>query len=206
MNTKYMTLAVAAMMVGLIVLGGGASAFAQAVPLSCSVASSGVVGQQVTFTATGGNGNYVWSSTSMTISNASGNPFTATFGTAGNHVMTVTSNGVSANCSVNISSAATGAVSCSPTVQNVNVGQQLNLTASGGNGVYTWAAPGIVDTSQTGSSGYFVNYGSAGTRIVVVTSGGSSATCTVNVLGTSVPVPPVIIPGLPNTGGGAAAL
>lgn len=75
------------------------------------------------------------------------------------------------------------AVSCSPATQTVNVGQNDVLTALGGDNVsYTWSAPpdGIPLAGGPGSS-FSVNYATTGTRSIFVSSGGSSAQCTVNV-------------------------
>jgi hypothetical protein len=82
----------------------------------------------------------------------------------------------------------------------VSVGQTANFSASGGNGSYTWTIPELSLANPTGSGSY-VTYVTPGTRIVTVSSGGSSATCAINVTG-SPSVPFVPVPSLPNTGGG----
>lgn len=164
--------------------------------LTCSVPSGPVsVGQNATFTATGGNGSFTWSATDLTISNPTGTSFTANYTTPGVHFVTVTSAGSAATCALNVLPASVPnptPVVCSPATQTATVGQAVSFTATGGNGTYVWSATDLTLNNPTGS-GFTANYGSSGTHIVTVTSGASSASCTVNIL-------PVSTPGLPNTG------
>ena len=71
-------------------------------------------------------------------------------------------------------------VSCTPASQNVLVGQTVNLSVSGGNGNYSWSAPGSTNTSGTGSA-FSTGYTSVGSKTVSVVSDGQSATCAVGV-------------------------
>jgi hypothetical protein len=69
----------------------------------CSPSSqTGVVGQQVSFSASGGNGSYVWSASDLTITNPNGATFNATYNAAGLHTLTVASGGATSSCSVNV--------------------------------------------------------------------------------------------------------
>lgn len=78
-------------------------------PVTCSQsATMSDVGQTVTFNASGGNGIYTWSSPFITITNAVGPTFTATFNTPGTYPVVVTSNGASATCTITVTSASTG--------------------------------------------------------------------------------------------------
>ncbi len=81
-------------------------------------------------------------------------------------------------------------LTCMPSSTNVQLGQSITFTASGGNGTYNW---GIVYTPTQ-----------AGAGAVVVRSGTQSAACDYTVTGTSTGTP--TSPGLPNTGAGGANL
>jgi len=71
--------------------------------LTCSPASQNVVlGQTATFTATGGNGTFTWSSPDLTITNANGTGFSASYASTGLKTLTVTSGGNTATCAVNV--------------------------------------------------------------------------------------------------------
>lgn len=165
------------------------------------------VNQNAVFTASGGNGSYIWSVDSFnTITNTTGGQFSVSFPASGTYIVHVTSNGQTNSCSVMVvpnngtnffPDNSSGTLACLPASQNVSAGQSANLTATGGNGSYSWIIPELSLSNPTGS-GSFVTYTTPGTRIVTVMSGGSSATCAINVIG-SVYVP---APGLPNTGGG----
>lgn len=71
-----------------------------------------------------------------------------------------------------------GSVTCSPSNQSVQVNSYASLNASGGNGSFSWSAPGGSPGSGNGST-FSTEYPSAGTNTVTVTSNGSSASCTV---------------------------
>lgn len=179
----------------------GAVSFAQTVPVACSIASSSVnTNQAAVFTATGGNGVYVWSGPNLNVTNASGNQFSVSYPNPGVYPITVTSAGQSATCSMTVVAATpSGAVVCSPATQNVTLGQNAAFAASGGNGVYVWSSPDLTISNANGT-GFSANFASTGLKSVAVSSAGLSAVCAVNVLA-GTPTPPVT-PGLPDTGGG----
>lgn len=177
--------------------------FAQTVtPLGCSVnVSSVAINQAAILTATGGNGTYYWSGPNLNVTNGAGNQFAVSYPNAGTYPITVTSAGQTATCNVNVTAAAsTGSLTCSPVTQNVTLGGTIAVTATGGNGTYTWSSPDLTIANPNGS-GFSANYGTVGAKTLTVTSAGLVSTCAINVLsGNVVPVP--VTPGLPNTGGG----
>lgn len=179
----------------------GAVSFAQSVPaVHCSVASSEVgVNQTATLTATGGNGTYVWSGLNLSITNSGGSQFRVSYPNPGTYPITVTSGGQTDTCNVRVVAATTvGGLQCAPAVQNVTLGQIAAVTATGGNGTYTWSSPDLTIANPNGS-GFSASYATTGFKTLTVTSGSATDTCTINVLSSgTVPV----TPGLPNTGGG----
>ncbi|MEK7611880.1 MAG: PKD domain-containing protein [Patescibacteria group bacterium] len=75
--------------------------------LMCLPTSQNVVlGRTATFSATGGNGAYVWSSPDLVITNPNGTNFTANFASLGSKTITVRSGELSSTCAVNVLSAA----------------------------------------------------------------------------------------------------
>lgn len=198
-NQMYLSLALVAAFAA-VALGGGALSSAQAVPLTCSPGTITVsTGQQATFIANGGTGTYVWSGTNLTIANATGAQFTASYPVAGTYTISVTSGGQTANCQM-VVTASSGTLACAPVTQNVFLGQNAVFTATGGNGSYLWSSPSLTITTSTGSQ-FTANFASTGTHTATVTSNGQTATCTANVVLSSSGG----TPGLPNTGGGGAA-
>ncbi len=83
-------------------LAVGAGVFAQSVaPVTCSPSTTSViVGHSVTLTAGGGDGNFVWSSPGMVITNPTGAGFTVAFNAVGTYPVAVTSSGTTATCSI----------------------------------------------------------------------------------------------------------
>ncbi len=204
-NQKYAALS-AVTAFAVVVMSLGALSFAQTVtPLTCTVAQSSVAtNQSVILTAAGGNGTYAWSGTNLNTTNPTGNQFAVSYPNTGVYPVTVTSAGQTATCSVNVNTtAASGALMCTPAVQTINQGQTASVTASGGNGSYTWSASDLSISNPTGT-GFSATYASPGLHTLVVTSNGNNATCAVNVIATTggTPVPPVTTPGLPDTGAG----
>ncbi len=199
-NQKYALLSVVTAL-ALTASSIGAFSFAQVVtPLSCSVASTSVnQNQAAVFTASGGNGSYAWSGTNLNITNSGGNQFAVSYPNPGTYIITVASAGQTANCSMTVVAASTGTLACAPSVQNVTLGQTASVSASGGNGTYTWSSPDVNVTNPNGS-GFSVSYASIGLKTLVVRSGTLAATCSINVLPAAT-IPPVD-PGLPNTGAG----
>lgn len=71
--------------------------------LTCTPATqNATLGQTASFSATGGTGSYVWSSPDLTITNATGANFSASYGSTGLKILTVASGGVTATCAVNV--------------------------------------------------------------------------------------------------------
>ena len=75
-----------------------ASGSVSCLPVTQNVA----IGQPALFTATGGNGSYVWSGDGLTLNNPTGSGFQATYSAAGAYNVRVTSNGQTASCVVNV--------------------------------------------------------------------------------------------------------
>jgi hypothetical protein len=204
-NKKYalLSLVTAVAAVGMSL---SALSFAQTVtPVSCSAAISTVAPNQAAiFTATCGNGSYVWSGTNLNVTNATGNQFAVSYPNPGVYTILVSSAGFSGSCTMTVAGTVpTGALLCSPAVQNVNLGSTATFAATGGNGTYTWSSPDLTITNASGS-GFSASYASTGLKLMTVSSQGVLATCSVNVLsnaGVTV-TPPVVTPTLPATGGG----
>jgi hypothetical protein len=202
-NQKYLALSLVTVLVA-TGMSLGALSFAQTVtPLSCSVGTSSVGANQVAIlTATGGNGTYFWSGQNLNITNPAGSQFAVSYPNPGVYLVTVSSAGQSATCSVNVVGApSTGGLSCFPVVQNVILGQTATVSATGGNGSYTWSSPDLTIINPNGS-GFSASYASIGVKTLTVMSAGLVTTCAVNVLANGVVPVPVVTPGLPNTGGG----
>ncbi len=202
-NQKYLFLALAAVLVA-TTMSLGTPSSAQTVPVTCTVGGSVTANQAAILTAAGGSGTYVWSGTNLNVTNSSGTQFAVSYPTAGTYTVIVASAGQTATCNVVVTAApATGALVCSPAVQNVTLGQTASVTATGGNGSYVWSSPDLNIINPNGS-GFSASYASTGLKTLTVASGGLATTCAVNVLaGTgTTPVPPVVTPGLPETGGG----
>lgn len=101
---------------------------------------------------------------------------------------------------------AQAALTCSPARQSVQVGQSVTLTADGGTGTYTWASADEV-VRNTSNDSFTTRHNVAETTTVVVTSGGESALCVIDVLSAAGTQNPIVqypqtgtYPGLPNTG------
>ncbi|TSC75001.1 MAG: exported protein of unknown function [Parcubacteria group bacterium Gr01-1014_30] len=76
-------------------------------------------------------------------------------------------------------------VSCSPSSSGIIAGSSATFTAAGGNGSYSWSAPGGSPSSGTGSS-FTATYTTSGTYYITVSSAGQSDICT---LGVTTPPP-----------------
>jgi len=92
-----------------------------------------------------------------------------------------------------------GTLTCFPAMQSVTLGQSASVSATGGDGTYTWSSPDLSITNPNGS-GFSANFASTGVKTLTVTSAGLTTTCIVNVLAQS--TVSATTPGLPNTGGG----
>lgn len=202
-NKNYLFLSLATIL-AVTVMSLGTPSFAQTPPtLGCTVSASPVsVNQAAVLTASGGTGVYAWSGTNLNITNSAGTQFAVSYPTPGTYTVIVSSGTQSATCNVVVVAGTSGALNCSPGVQNVTLGQTASVLATGGStGAYLWSAPDLTIANPNGS-GFSANYASVGLHTLTVTSGGVSDTCAINVLAsTGVPIPPVT-PGLPETGGG----
>lgn len=172
--------------------------------LTCSPSSANVaVGQQISFTAAGGNGTYSWNGPGM--ATQSGSVLTVYYPWSGGSFLTVSSGNQTAVCNVTITGSVLGAntLSCGPLTRSVAVGVETSFTATGGTGSYVWTAPQM--TPQTGST-LTVYYPYGGSSSVTVSSGRQSAICFVTITGGTAGTPGTpSTPGLPNTGMGGAS-
>jgi uncharacterized repeat protein (TIGR01451 family) len=158
--------------------GGGTPA------LVCTPSSQTVpVDQNATLVASGGTGGYSWSAPGGSVTSGVNSSFTTSYSSTGSKVVTLTSGGVNANCTVVVSAGGGGGGGgggsspvCSPTSQTVTVGQTVNYSATGGNGAYSWQATSGSITSGTLAS-FSTSYATPGTYNVVLTSNGLQATC-----------------------------
>src|SRR3989344_3190734 len=75
-----------------------------------------------------------------------------------------------------------GGLACSPSSSNISIGQNVNFSASGGSGGYTWSAPTASPASGSGSS-FNPSFPTAGNGQTVTVRDSASAqnSCTVNV-------------------------
>jgi hypothetical protein len=200
-NKKYFAIS----LVTLITVAGvslGALSMAQTVTsLTCSSnAASVAINQSVILTAMGGNGTYSWSGPNLTVTNGGGSQFAVSYSSAGTYPITVSSAGQTATCTVNVGgTVSTNALTCFPATQNVALGQTASVSATGGDGNYTWSSPDLSIANPSGS-GFSASYSSVGTKTLTVSSGGLVTTCAVNVIANGTITP--VTPGLPNTGGG----
>lgn len=99
---------------------------------------------------------------------------------------TVTYNNVSFTVLPSTHPSCTGPVNISGNL-SILIGGTTSLTATGGDGVYSWSAPSGTPSAGSGAS-FVVSYAAAGTYVVTVTDGaGKTAQVTMSV---SVPAPP----------------
>jgi hypothetical protein len=74
---------------------------------------------------------------------------------------------------------------CSPANQSARVNDFVTFSASGGNGIYYWAGSNAAPVIGTGST-FGTRFLAPGTQIVVVSSNGRDAQCSVQVSGGAV--------------------
>ncbi|HTP57020.1 MAG TPA: hypothetical protein VMJ72_01935, partial [Candidatus Paceibacterota bacterium] len=87
------------------------------------------------------------------------------------------------------SAAPTPPVYCVPQTQVVNIGDVAQLTASGGDGTFHWDSSGGGVIQSGGNQAVGISYTTAGTKYVTLTSGTSTAQCTVTVPSSGTPTP-----------------
>lgn len=171
-------------------------------PLSCTTNTPTVTANQTAvFTAMGGNGSYTWSGDNLNVTNPTGSQFSVSYPATGTYTIHVMSGGQFAGCALTVVSGAApsnNGLACTPASQTVSLGQTAHVSASGGDGTYTWSAPGLTINNPYGT-GFDANFATGGVKTITVSSGNSTASCLVNVLVNS-GTPST--PGLPNTGGG----
>ncbi len=95
----------------------------------------------------------------------------------------------------------TSSVRCSAPTTTVPAHQPLVLSATGGNGAYTWSSPGLTISNPHGSQ-FTVNFNKPGTYPVTVASGNTTSTCNITVTAavSGSTTTTTSVPGLPNTG------
>jgi len=126
---------------------------AKTVPtLSCSVNNSNpFVNEQVTFTATGGEGSYSWTG-GGTPSTGTGTHFTTAYSTIGTKTVTVKSNGQTAYCSVKVREheEEKGILEISKEVRNITQGGDYSTVANALSGdtveyrIKVWAGSNVI--------------------------------------------------------------
>jgi hypothetical protein len=147
-------------------------------------AQNAIVGEPVSFTASGGTGAYSWSASSGSPASGTGSGFTTSYAGSGTYVATVTSGSATATCQVTVTTATSPELVCAPPTQTAQAGQTVTVNAAGGTGSYNWSAPGGSTSTGTGAS-FSTSFASSGTNTITVTSGQQTATCQVT-------VPPVV--------------
>lgn len=137
-------------------------------------------------TATGGTGTYSWAITSGTggsLTTTTGASTTATFTQSGSKVVRVTSGSSTSDCNITVTAPPLPPPDCTPATQNINVGLNGTVNATGGNSIYAWSAPEGNPSSGTGPS-FTTYYSTIGTKTVTVSSNGQSDNCTIVVVAT----------------------
>jgi uncharacterized repeat protein (TIGR01451 family) len=156
--------------------------------LTCAPANQTIkAGESATFTATGGNGTYTWSTTGDNPTKPpTGSSATFTYGTAGTYTVTVSSKDAqqvekTATCNVTVTALPAGqTLTCSPATQNAQTGRSVSFTSTySGQGLsYIWSAPEGTPTNGPGNN-FQTTFSTVGTKTVTVTVGGETASCTV---------------------------
>jgi hypothetical protein len=153
-------------------------------PPVCSPSSqSADEGENVHFTATGGNGSFSWSAGTGSPNSDTGSSFDTRFFSQGTHVVTVTSNGISDTCTVFIDEEEDDDLICTPSSQDAEIGEEVEFRVSGGNGNYFWDADeGDADPDDGNGSRFETRFFDEGTHTVRVRdSAGRTDTCRVTV-------------------------
>lgn len=138
------------------------------------------INQFAFFNATGGNGTYSWTASGGNPTSGSNQSFSTRYASSGTYTVTVSSAGHIDSCTVYVQPTVNLDVFCVPSHQNADINENVTVSASGGNGSYSWFTSG--GTPSTGSNTNFTTrYNSEGTKTITVTSGNESDTCTVSV-------------------------
>lgn len=137
------------------------------------------INQTVDFSASGGQGGgFTWSAPGGFPSSGSGSSFSTLYPTPGTFTVTVSNGVLNDSCTVVVNPINNNQLVCAPKNRTILVNESASFTASGGNGSFTWSAPGANPTSGSGSS-FATFYNSNGTFTVTVFSGNQSDTCNV---------------------------
>lgn len=151
----------------------------QPTPLVCAPPTQTVnIGQPAVVNATGGTGTYSWSAPGGSLTSGSGSSFSTSYAAAGTNTITVTSGSDTATCQVVVPPVKVDPPVCAPPVQSAGLNELATLTASAGDGTYTWDAPGGSVIAGTGTT-FTTSYATPGTHWVNLTSGGVSTNCRV---------------------------
>jgi uncharacterized repeat protein (TIGR01451 family) len=154
--------------------------------LSCSPAQqSANINSDVTLTATGGTGSYVWTATSdATPASGTSASLTTRFSSSGSKTVTVSSGARVATCNVSVNPVQVPTLTCSVNRTTANINDVISFSATGGTNApasYRWnLADGF---PQAVNSVSLVNaiFGTSGVKNVIVTDGSQTATCPVTI-------------------------
>lgn len=147
--------------------------------LSCAPQTQTInVGDIAVFSATGGNGNYNWTSPGAP-STGVGSNFSSAFSSAGVKTVSVTDGTQTKQCSVTVNEVAQN-LTCAPLNQTGNINDYLTFTAQGGSGSYNWSAYDGTPNIGSGSS-FVTKFSTSGNKTISVVSGGQSATCSASI-------------------------
>jgi len=138
------------------------------------------IGQNVTFSPSGGDNALGWSWLANDGPMYVGPVWVRSFSTSGLKTVLVsnssTGDSFTQSCSVTV---LPGSLTCSPATQTVDLYTNASLTASGGTSPYSWSASGGSPSSGSGSS-FDTSYSSTGTKSITLTdSAGGSTGCNV---------------------------
>lgn len=190
-NTKKIYLALG--LIAAVVAFGASPALAQTALVCTPGVSVTTPGAAVNFFITGGAGPFTISGPGITATTTTSTVFTTSFSSPGAQSFSVTSGGQAATCSVIVAAAGTTPVVCIPPAGAVLVGQSAVFTAAGGTGTFTWSAPDLTISNPNGTT-FTASYTTPGIHQVTVRdSAGQAATCSLNVLPTSIGTPAPLI-------------
>ncbi|MCC7356221.1 MAG: DUF11 domain-containing protein [Candidatus Doudnabacteria bacterium] len=138
------------------------------------------INQYAYFNATGGNGTYSWTASGGNPTSGSTQSFSTRYASSGTYTVTVSSDGRIDSCTVYVQPDINLDVFCVPDNQEADINENVTVSATGGNGFYSWFTSGGNPSSGTGRD-FTTRYNSEGTKTITVTSGNRSDTCTVRV-------------------------
>lgn len=147
--------------------------------LSCAPQTQTInIGDIAVFSATGGNGNYNWTSPGAPSAGIGAN-FSSAFSSAGVKTVTVTDGTQTKQCSVTVNEVEQN-LTCSPSSQTGNINDYLTFTAQGGSGSYNWSVYDGTPNIGTGSS-FVTRFSTSGNKTITVISGSKTATCSASI-------------------------